>query len=86
MAISVKNDQQPRKRLGCFGKTIIGVGIYFLVCGIFGMLIGSQSTTKLEENTIYRIDLSGTLVDQAAEENPAFASSRHNSEGAISYW
>ena len=70
MAIYVKNDQQPRKRLGCFGKTIIGVGIYFLVCGIFGMLIGSQSTTKLEENTIYRIDLSGTLVDQAAEENP----------------
>lgn len=73
MAIFVKNDEQPRKKLGCLWKTIIGIGVYFLFCGIFGMLMGdmmSTSETVLEENTIYRLDLSGVLVDQVAEENP----------------
>lgn len=73
MAIFVKNDEQPRKKLGCLWKTIIGIGVYFLFCGIFGLLMGdmiSTPETVLEENTIYRLDLSGVLVDQVAEENP----------------
>lgn len=73
MAIFVKNDEQPRKKLGCLWKTIIGIGVYFLFCGIFGMLMGDMMSTPetvLEENTIYRLDLSGVLVDQVAEENP----------------
>ena len=74
MKLFVKNnDEQPRKKLGCLWKTIIGIGVYFLFCGIFSMLMGdmmSTPKTELEENTIYRIDLSGVLVDQAAEENP----------------
>ena len=73
MAIFVKNDQQPRKRMGCLAKAIIGIGVYFLFCGVIGMLMGdmmSTPTTKLEENTIYRIDLEGVVVEQAAEENP----------------
>ena len=73
MAIFVKNDEQPRKKLGCLWKTIIGIGVYFLFCGIFGLLMGdmmSSPETVLEENTIYRLDLSGVLVDQVAEENP----------------
>ncbi len=64
---------QPRRRLGCLGKTIIGIGVYFLFCGILGSMMGgmmSTPVTVLEENTIYRIDLSGILVDQAAEDNP----------------
>lgn len=73
MAIFVKNSQQPQKKLGCFGKTIIGVGVYLLFCGIIGMIMGSETTTKLEDNTIYRIDLKGELVDHGTEENP-FAS------------
>ena len=73
MAIFVKNNQQPQKKLGCFGKTIIGVGVYLLFCGIIGMIMGSETTTKLEGNTIYRIDLKGELVDHGTEENP-FAS------------
>lgn len=73
MAIFVKNNQQPQKKLGCFGKTIIGVGVYLLFCGIIGMIMGSETTTKLEDNTIYRIDLKGELVDHGTEENP-FAS------------
>ena len=73
MAIFVKNEGQPRKKLGCLWKTIIGIGVYFLFCGILSLLMGdmmSTPTTVLEENTIYRIDLKGALVDQAAEENP----------------
>ena len=73
MAIFVKNDEQPRKKLGCLWKTIIGIGVYFLFCGIFGMLMGDMMSTPetvLEENTIYRLDLLGVLVDQVAEENP----------------
>lgn len=73
MAIFVKKDEQPRKKLGCLWKTIIGIGVYFLFCGILGWLMGDMMSTPktvLEENTIYRIDLSGVLVDQVAEENP----------------
>ena len=73
MAIFVKNDETPRKKLGCLWKVIIGIGIYFLFCGVFGLLMGnmmSPSSTVLEENTIYRIDLDGVLVDQGSEENP----------------
>ena len=73
MAIFVKKDEQPRKKLGCLWKTIIGIGVYFLFCGIFGLLMGDMmftSNTVLEENTIYRLDLSGVLVDQVTEENP----------------
>lgn len=73
MAIFVKNNEQPRKKMGCLAKTIIGIGIYFLFCGLLGMMVGdmmSTPATVLEDNTIYRIDMSGTLVEQAAEENP----------------
>ena len=73
MAIFVKNDEQPRKKLGCLWKTIIGIGVYFLFCGILGWLMGDMMSTPktvLEENTIYRLDLSGVLVDQVTEENP----------------
>ena len=73
MKLFVKNDEQPRKQMGCLGKTLIGIGVYFLFCGIMGWMMGdmmSTPTTKLEENTIYRIDLKGVLVEQAAEENP----------------
>ena len=74
MKLFVKNnDEQPRKKMGCRGKTIIGIGVYFGFCFLLGLLMGdafSTPKTTLEENTIYRIDLSGVLVDHAAEENP----------------
>ena len=65
MKLFVKNDEQPRKKMGCLWKTIIGVGVYFLFCGIFGLVMGNMMSTPktvLEENTIYRIDMSGILV------------------------
>lgn len=68
-----KNDEQPKKKMGCVGKTLVGIGVYFLVCGLLGVLMGdmfSTPATTLEENTIYRIDMKGELVEQGAEENP----------------
>lgn len=73
MAIFVKKEGEPRKKMGCLGKTLIGIGLYFGICFLLGLLMGdmmSTPKTKLEENTIYRIDLKGTLVEQAGEQNP----------------
>jgi protease-4 len=71
MTINQKNDQQqPRKRLGCIGKTLVGIGIYFLVCFIMGFFMDGDNETKLVENSIYRIDLNGVLVEQSAESSP----------------
>ena len=73
MAIFVKKEGEPRKQMGCLGKTLVGIVVYFGICFLFGLMMGdmmSTPTTKLEENTIYRIDLKGTLVEQAGEENP----------------
>ena len=67
------NEEQPRKKMGCLGKTLIGIGVYFGICFLFGALMGdmmSTPATKLEVNTIYRIDMKGNLVEQAGEENP----------------
>ena len=66
-------EEQPRKKMGCLGKTLVGIGIYFLICGVFGWMFGSAFSTPatvLEENTVYRIDMKGELVDYASEENP----------------
>ena len=73
MAIFVKKEGEPRKKMGCLGKTLIGIGVCFGFCFLLEALMGdmmSTPKTKLEENTIYRIDLKGTLVEQAGEENP----------------
>ena len=68
-----KNDEQPKKKMGCVGKTLVGIGVYLLVCGLLGVLMGdvfSTPSTILEDNTVYRIDMKGELVEQGAEENP----------------
>ena len=67
------NESHPCKKIGCFGRTLIGIGIFFLICTLIGNLFGSAMSnpvTTLEDNTIYRIDMQGELVDQAAESNP----------------
>ena len=68
-----ENDGQPRKPMGCLGKTIIGIVVYFVLCGVLGAMMGDMMSTPetvLEENTVYRLDLSGILVEQATEEDP----------------
>ena len=48
MKLFVKNDEQPRKKIGCLWKTIIGVGVYFLFCGIFGLVMGNMMFYMLD--------------------------------------
>ena len=74
MAIYVKNDQHPHKKMGCLWTVIVVIGAYFLFSALLVFLMGSMmtstATNTLEENTIYRIDMEGVLVEQAPEENP----------------
>jgi protease-4 len=88
MAIFVKNTVQtpsseldqnqsmqpiPRRRLGCWGRILIGFGVYVVLSVLLGWMLGDVFSTPavvMEANSIYRIDLEGTVVEQGAEENP----------------
>ena len=68
-----ENDGQPRKPMGCLGKTIVGIVVYIAFCGLLGTMMGDMMSTPetvLEDSTVYRLDLSGILVDHVAEEDP----------------
>ena len=67
---------RPRRRIGCLGGCLIFFAVYFLCSAIIGWIMGdmfSSPSVTLEDKTVYRLQLKGTLVEQAQEENP-FAS------------
>ena len=67
---------RPRRRVGCLGGCLIFFAVYFLCSAILGWIIGdmfSSSTVTLQDKSVYRLQLKGTLVEQAQEQNP-FAS------------
>lgn len=67
---------RPRRRIGCLSGCLIFFAVYFICSAVLGWLMGdmlSSSTVTLQNKTVYRLQLSGTLVEQAQEENP-FAS------------
>ena len=64
---------RPRRKIGCFGGCLMFLAIYFISSAIMGWIMGdlfSSSTVKLQPETVYRLQLKGTLVEQAQEENP----------------
>ena len=66
-------DARPRRKVGCLGGCLIFLVVYFLCCGVLGWLMGdmfSSSTVELKDKTVYRLQLKGTLVEQAKEANP----------------
>lgn len=68
--------QRPRRKVGCLGGCLIFFAVYFICRALLGWLMGdmfSASTMDLKDQTVYRLQLKGTLVEQAQEENP-FAS------------
>ena len=76
-----EGEEQSCKRMGCFGKTLIGLVIFILICGWIGKSLGDVFATPeivLEDNTIYRIDMSGELVERAID--------RATSPPATSIW
>lgn len=69
MSIFRDKDGNPR-RMGCLGKTVVGIGLYLLVCGLVGYWMGQKEEVKLLTNSVYKLEMKGTVVEQGEEENP----------------
>ena len=70
---NVQGEQRPRRRVGCLGGCLIFFAVYFICSAILGWIMGdmfSSSKVELKDKTVYRLELKGTLVEQAQEENP----------------
>ena len=66
-------EQKPRKKHGCLWLVCLGALLYIGMCAWMGYLMGgmfSAPATKLEANSVYKLKLSGTLVEQGQEANP----------------
>lgn len=65
--------ERPRRRVGCLGGCLIFFAVYFICSAILGWMMGDMLSTgivKLEDKTVYRLQLKGNLVEQAPEDNP----------------
>ena len=66
-------EARPRRRVGCLGGCLIFFAVYFICSAILGWIMGdmfSSSTVTLQDKSVYRLQLKGTLVEQAQEANP----------------
>ena len=66
-------EERPRRKVGCLGGCLIFFAVYFICSAILGWILGdalSNSKVELKDQTVYRLQLKGTLVEQAKEENP----------------
>ena len=64
---------RPRRKIGCLGGCLIFFAVYFICSAILGWIMGdalSGSSVSLKDQTVYRLQMKGTLVEQAQEENP----------------
>ena len=64
---------QPRRRGGCLRGCLIALAIYFGLSFIFGLIIGDMfesPTVNLKDYSVYKLELSGNLVEQGMESNP----------------
>ena len=66
-------EPRPRRKVGCLGGCLIFFAVYFICSAILGWIMGDAlggSSVELKDNTVYRLQMKGTLVEQAQEENP----------------
>ncbi|MBQ2607845.1 MAG: signal peptide peptidase SppA [Paludibacteraceae bacterium] len=71
--LSGQQPQQPVRRRGCLRGCLWAMIIYFALSAIFGLLFGSMFSSqqvKLEANTVYRMDMKGTVVEQGRPADP----------------
>ena len=72
-----EDGQRPRRRVGCLGGCLIFFAVYLICSAILGWIMGdmwsSSSNVELKDQTVYRLELKGTLVEQGQKDNP-FAS------------
>ena len=72
-ATEVNQQPRPRRRIGCLGGCLIFFAVYFICSALMSWLMGdliSSSSVELKDKTVYRLEMKGTLVEQAQEENP----------------
>lgn len=70
---TTEGQPRPRRKIGCLGGCLIFFAVYFLCSAILGWIMGdmfSSGSVKLEDKTVYRLQLKGELVEQAQESNP----------------
>lgn len=69
---TVDGEQRPRRRMGCLSGCLVFFLIYFACSAILGWIMGdafsTQTVVTLENNTIYRLKMQGTLVEQGQED------------------
>ena len=73
MVLVSNNGQQPQRRGGCLRGCLIGLAIYFGLSFVFGLIFGDMLTTptvKLQDYSIYKLELTGNLVEQGQSANP----------------
>lgn len=64
---------RPRRRIGCLGGCLIFFAVYFICSALIGWLMGdmfSSSKVKLEDKTVYRLQMKGELIEYTKEANP----------------
>ena len=62
-----------RRKIGCLGGCLIFFAVYFICSALVGWLMGdmlSTSKVELKDQTVYRLQLKGTLIEQAQEDDP----------------
>lgn len=70
---TAEGQERPRRRVGCLGGCLIFFAVYFLCSAILGWIMGdafSSSTVNLKDQTVYRLQMKGELVEQGQEDNP----------------
>lgn len=71
--LQTNNEQRPRRRGGCLRSCLIAFAIYIVLSALLGVLFEDmfkQPTIKLEDNSVYKLELVGNLVEQGAKTNP----------------
>jgi len=62
----------PRKNHGCLVAIIVALVVYVAICGIIGASMGSMFSTpetKLKDNTVYKLELNGTVIEQGKDDD-----------------
>ena len=70
---TAEGQERPRRKVGCLGGCLIFFAVYFICSAILGWIMGdalSSSTVKLQDQTVYRLQMKGELVEQGQEDNP----------------
>jgi len=73
MILIKRTEERPRKKRGCLVAIIACLVIYVGLCWLFGAMFSSMFSnpeTKLSDNSVYRLDMKGEVIEQAQEENP----------------